>query len=123
MEGDERNETLYVCEPLDISALLTSSKTIFKLITAFIIILSNTMLVIVIQKSKRFRRQRFHKFIVSLAFADLLIGVTIPFMTLTARENAWHLGPFLCQVLIRETIFLCLILMQLLDHSMTMAEE
>ena len=90
---------LFECEPLELSALLTSPKTIFKLITAFIIILSNTVLVTVILRSTKFRRQRFHKFIVSLAFADLLIGVTIPFMTLTARENTWHMGPFLCQVL------------------------
>ena len=97
---NETSETLTVseCEPLELSALLTSPKTIFKLITACIIILSNTVLVTVILKSTKFRRQRFHKFIVSLAFADLLIGVTIPFMTLTAKENTWHMGPFLCQV-------------------------
>jgi len=86
------------CEPLEFSVLLASPKTIFKLVTALIIILSNAVLVTVILRSTKFRRQRFHKFIVSLAFADLLIGFTIPFMTLTARENTWHLGPFLCQV-------------------------
>ena len=86
------------CEPLEFSVLLASPKTIFKLVTAFIIILSNAVLVTVILRSTKFRRQRFHKFIVSLAFADLLIGFTIPFMTLTARENTWHMGPFLCQV-------------------------
>ena len=90
--------TMFECEPLELSVLLNSPKTIFKLITALIIILSNVVLVTVILRSKKFRRQRFHKFIVSLAFADLLIGVTIPFMTLTARENTWHMGPFLCQV-------------------------
>ena len=89
---------MFECEPLQFSTLLTSPKTILKLITALIIILANSVLVTVILRSKKFRRQRFHKFIVSLAFADLLIGVTIPFMTLTARENTWHMGPFLCQV-------------------------
>ena len=92
------NDTMVGCESLEIFELLTSPKTIFKLITAIVIIFANTVLISIILRSKKFRRQRFHKFIVSLAFADLLIGVTIPFMTLTAKEHTWHLGPSLCQV-------------------------
>ena len=92
------NDTMVECESLEIFELLTSPKTIFKLITAIVIIFANTVLISIILRSTKFRRQRFHKFIVSLAFADLLIGVTIPFMTLTAKEHTWHLGPSLCQV-------------------------
>ena len=102
------NDTMVGCESLEIFELLTSPKTIFKLITAIVIIFANTVLISIILRSTKFRRQRFHKFIVSLAFADLLIGVTIPFMTLTAKEHTWHLGPSLCQV---RTI------MQLLEGS------
>ena len=92
------NDTKSGCEPLEMLDLLASPKTILKVITAIVIILANTVLVSVILRSNKFRGQRFHKFIVSLAFADLLIGVTIPFMTLTAKEHTWHLGPSLCQV-------------------------
>ena len=92
------NDTMVECESLEIFELLTSPKTIFKLITAIVIIFANTVLISIILRSTKFRRQRFHKFIVSLAFADLLIGVTIPFMTMTAKEHTWHLGPSLCQV-------------------------
>ena len=92
------NDTKSGCESLEMLDLLASPKTIFKVITAIVIILANTVLVSVILRSNKFRGQRFHKFIVSLAFADLLIGVTIPFMTLTAKEHTWHLGPSLCQV-------------------------
>ena len=97
-ESVTENDTMVGCESLEIFELLTSPKTIFKLITAIVIIFANTVLISIILRSKKFRRQRFHKFIVSLAFADLLIGVTIPFMTLTAKEHTWHLGPSLCQV-------------------------
>ena len=92
------NDTKSGCESLEMLDLLASPKTIFKVITAIVIILANTVLVSVILRSNKFRGQRFHKFIVSLAFADLLIGVTIPFMTMTAKEHTWHLGPSLCQV-------------------------
>ena len=92
------NDTKSGCESFEMLDLLASPKTIFKIITAIVIILANTVLVSVILRSNKFRGQRFHKFIVSLAFADLLIGVTIPFMTLTAKEHTWHLGPSLCQV-------------------------
>ena len=97
-DENESSVTMVGCESLEIFELLTSPKTIFKLITAIVIIFANTVLISIILRSTKFRRQRFHKFIVSLAFADLLIGVTIPFMTLTAKEHTWHLGPSLCQV-------------------------
>ena len=86
------------CEHFDFGEFFETPKTIFKFTLALLILVANTVLITVILKSPKLRRQRFHKYIISLAFADILIGLTIPLMTLTGEEQMWHLGPALCQL-------------------------
>ena len=86
------------CENFDFGEFFEAPKTIFKFTLALMILVANTVLITVILKSPKLRKQRFHKYIISLAFADILIGLTIPVMTLTAEEDMWRLGPALCQL-------------------------
>jgi len=53
---------------------------------------------VVILRCPRLRRQRFHMFIISLALADILVGLIMPLMTLALKEQMWPFGSTLCQV-------------------------
>ena len=86
------------CDNLDIWRIVSSPHNILKLGTAFLILLANTSLITIILKSRKLREQRFHRFIISLAMADMLVGLVIPFMVLTAREDTWGLGVHCCKV-------------------------
>ena len=94
MSGD----TISKCDDLDIWGIISSPHNILKLCTAFCILLANTILITLILKSKKLREQRFQRFIISLALADILVGLVIPFMVLTAREDTWGLGVHFCKV-------------------------
>ena len=91
-------ETISKCDNLNIWKIVSSPHNILKLCTAFFILLANTILITLILKSKKLREQRFHKFILSLATADILVGLAIPFMVLTAKEDSWGLGVHCCKV-------------------------
>ena len=91
-------DILAQCDNLNTLGIITSPHNIVKLCLAFLILLANTILIAVILKSQKFRSQRFHMFIISLALADILVGLIIPFMVITAKENSWGLGVHFCQV-------------------------
>ena len=92
-------DLLAQCDNSNTLGIITAPHNIVKLCLAFLILLANTILISVILKSKKFRSQRFHMFIISLALADILVGLIIPFMVITAKENTWALGVTFCQVI------------------------
>ena len=66
--------------------------------TAVLILMVDIILMAVILRCPRFRMQRFHMFITSLAMADILVGLIMPLMTLALKEQMWPFGSTLCQV-------------------------
>ena len=85
-------------ETVDLFARLSSFLSILKLCTAGLILMANIILIVVILRCPRLRRQRFHMFIISLAVADILVGLIMPLMTLALKEQMWPFGSTLCQV-------------------------
>ena len=83
---------------VDLLSSFSSFLSILKLCTAVLILMANTILIVVILRCQRLRRQRFHMFIISLALADILVGLIMPLMTLALKEQMWPFGSTLCQV-------------------------
>ena len=93
------------CQDLDLLPHLSAPLSVLKFCIAGLILLANILLVTVILRSQGLRQQRYNKFILSLACADLLVALVMPFMALTATERAWTLGPAFCQVSLSLTKF------------------
>ena len=94
--GEGESESCW--ETVDLLSRLSSFLSILKLCTAVLILMANIILIVVILRCPRLRRQRFHMFIISLALADILVGLIMPLMTLALKEQMWPFGSTLCQV-------------------------
>ena len=94
--GEGESESCW--ETVDLLSRLSSFLSILKLCTAVLILMANIILIVVILRCPRLRRQRFHMFIISLALADILVGLIMPLMTLALKEQMWPFGSSLCQV-------------------------
>ena len=94
---EKREESGKCWESVDLFAQLSSFLSVLKLGTAVLILITNVILILVILRCPRFRRQRFHMFIISLAVADILVGLIMPFMTLALKRQMWPFGSTACQ--------------------------
>uniref|UniRef100_A0AAF5DM80 G_PROTEIN_RECEP_F1_2 domain-containing protein n=2 Tax=Strongyloides stercoralis TaxID=6248 RepID=A0AAF5DM80_STRER len=99
------NEILLKCDPADspwpscLSVSTAMITIVFMLVVMLMIILGNTLVVLTVYNDQKLRTQRQNWLIVSLAIADLLVGLLVMPLT-TAYEiiGAWKLGEILCEV-------------------------
>ena len=90
--------------------LFTIIKTIILAIIIFFVVFGNLLVIVAVAKTRRLRRNLTSYFVVSLAVADLLLGIIVlPFMmiTITFAGNKWLFGPTLCNLVTCFDITLC----------------
>uniref|UniRef100_A0A0N5C1E9 G_PROTEIN_RECEP_F1_2 domain-containing protein n=1 Tax=Strongyloides papillosus TaxID=174720 RepID=A0A0N5C1E9_STREA len=99
------NEVLPKCDPSEspwpscLSVTTAMITIVFMLVVMLMIILGNTLVVLTVYNDQKLRSQRQNWLIVSLAIADLLVGLLVMPLT-TAYEiiGAWKLGEILCEI-------------------------
>ncbi|CAI5455538.1 unnamed protein product [Caenorhabditis angaria] len=89
------NDTKVACLNLGEAALTISSM----LTVMLIIIFGNLLVVITVYRDRKLRMQRQNWLIVSLAVADMLVGLLVMPLTLTYEIlGEWTLGDYLCEI-------------------------
>ncbi|CAB1318291.1 unnamed protein product [Coregonus sp. 'balchen'] len=81
--------------------------TIFLSIIIIMTVLGNLLVMVALCKDRHLRKKKTNYFIVSLAFADLLVAVVVmPFAAIELTTGQWRYGEIFCLVRTSLDVFL-----------------
>eukprot|EP00062_Callorhinchus_milii_P025660 gi/632986882/ref/XP_007910485.1/ PREDICTED: 5-hydroxytryptamine receptor 4 isoform X2 [Callorhinchus milii] len=102
MDKADVNESASKSEPHDLTGLSMLQKTVLITFLAAVMmmtVLGNLLVMVAVCKDRQLRKIKTNYFIVSLAFADLLVSVMVmPFGAIELIENNWAYGNTFCLV-------------------------
>uniref|UniRef100_A0A665TUP7 5-hydroxytryptamine receptor 4 n=1 Tax=Echeneis naucrates TaxID=173247 RepID=A0A665TUP7_ECHNA len=82
-----------------LSSVETVALTIFLSIIIIMTVFGNLLVMVALCKDRQLRKKKTNYFIVSLAFADLLVAlVVMPFAAIELTTGQWHYGEIFCLV-------------------------
>ena len=86
----------------------TISAGIFIGLIIFVIVFGNCMVIVAVLKDRHLKQAPQNKFILSLAAADMLLGILIMPLSLHLQIlGKWALGSVLCEIWLATDVFLC----------------